>query len=138
MKKTLIALATLGLIASGAASADSFILRIDHRDFRAPVESFDFRYQSRDFREHDRRYQPGIDDRQARLGERLQHGVQTGALTRWEARSLFRELAAIEAKERAFEADGRLHGWERAQLNRDLDRVSLHLRAQLGDGERRY
>ena len=43
-----------------------------------------------------------VDERQARINARIEHGFQTGALTRREARQLERQLALTEQKERAY------------------------------------
>ena len=136
MKRTLIAAALLGTLASGAALADSFTLRIDNRTFRAPAESIPYQHYDRDAGFYDR--DRDIDGRQAILHARVQRGLAHGALTRNEARRAMRELALIESRERAFESDGRLTRWERAELHRELDRAAWNLRYQLRDEERRY
>jgi hypothetical protein len=64
--------------------------------------------------------------------------LHDGRITNSEARRLYRELAAVEAKERAFRADGRLTYREDAELNRNLDRLAENVRAQLRDDERTY
>ena len=79
-----------------------------------------------------------VDERQARINARIAHGIQTGLLTRREARQLGRQLALTEEKERAFEADGRLNRRETAELHRDLDNVAQRLRFERRDSERRY
>ncbi len=79
-----------------------------------------------------------VDERQARINARIEHGFQTGALTRREARQLERQLVLTEEKERAYESDGRLTGRERADLHRDLDSVAQRLRFEQRDAERRY
>jgi hypothetical protein len=136
MKKSLIALATIGVLASGAAAADSFTLRVGDRDGRSFVTVQDYDYDFR--RWHDEGRRMGIDERQARINARIERGLQTGALTRREARQLERQLALTEEKERAFEADGRLNGRERAELHRDLDNVTARLRYERHDADRRY
>lgn len=136
MKKSLIALATVAVLASGSAAADSFTVRVDGRDARSFVTVQD---QGYDFRRwHDEGRGMSIDERQARINARIEQGLQTGVLTRREARQLGRQLALTEQKERAFEADGRLNGRERAELQRDLDNVAQRLRFERRDAERRY
>lgn len=136
MKQSLIALATAGILASGVASADSLVLRFgaDHgRSFYTIQDQ-----QGHDFRRwHDEGRQMSVDERQARINARIEHGFQTGALTRRETRQLGRELATVEQKERAFESDGRLNRRERAELHRDLDNVAARLRFERRDNDRR-
>ena len=79
-----------------------------------------------------------INEREARIRDRIQRGMHDGSLTDREARRLYRELGDIERKERALRADGRLDGREAADLNRDLDRLADNLRDQRHDEERRY
>jgi hypothetical protein len=79
-----------------------------------------------------------INEREARIRAQIQRGVNDGRITNREARGLYRELASIEARERAFKADGRLNYREDAELNRDLDRLANNVRAQVRDDERRY
>ena len=70
-------------------------------------------------------FDPGIDYRQARQHERIAQGVRSGELTAREAARLRAEQRAIAAEERYFKRDGRLSAWERADLERDLDRASV-------------
>ncbi|HEX2561211.1 hypothetical protein [Phenylobacterium sp.] len=72
-----------------------------------------------------------VNERQARLDERIDRGVRTGALTREEAARLradFRYLADLEARYRI----GGLSAAERADLDRRFDDLS----AQIGDEAR--
>ena len=136
MKKSLIALATVGVLASGIAAADSYTVRVRGHDGRSFIAVQDV---GPDFRRwHDEGRRLSVDERQARIHARIEQGLQSGELTRREARRLGRQLAITEEKERAFEADGRLNGRERAELHRDLDYVSQRLRFERHDGERRY
>ena len=64
--------------------------------------------------------------------------MNDGRITNREARILYRQLAAIEPKERTFKSDGRLSYREDAELNRRLDRLADNVRIQLRDDERRY
>lgn len=136
MRKSLIALATVGLLASGAAAADSYTVRIGEHDGRSIVTVQDYGHDFRGWYDEGRRMD--VDERQARINARIEHGIQTGALTRREARQLARQLARTEEKERAYESDGRLTGRERAELHRDLDYVAQRLRFERRDAERRY
>jgi hypothetical protein len=136
MRKSLIALATVGVLVSGAVAADSYTVRIGERDGRSFVTVQDYRNDFRGWYDESRRM--NVDERQARINARIDHGFQTGALTRREARQLERQLALTEQKERAFEGDGRLTGRERAELHRDLDNVAQRLRFERRDADRRY
>ena len=135
MRKSLIALATVGVLASGAVAADSVTLRVGERDSRSFVTVQDHGNDFRGWYDEGRRMT--VDERQARINARIEHGLQTGALTRREARQLERQLAQTEDRERAYEADGRLTGRERAALHRDLDSVAQRLRFEQRDAERR-
>ena len=130
MKGTLIALATAGVLVSGTAFAGTTTFQGDA--FRTasivPVQY----YQRGDDRS------ANINEREARINARIQQGRNDGRITDREARRLYRELADVEARERAFSADGRLDGRERAELNRDLDRLADHVREQARDEQRRY
>ena len=48
------------------------------------------------------------------------------------------QLADIEAKERAYESDGRLNRREREELHHDLDRLGERLRFERRDTQTRY
>jgi hypothetical protein len=133
MKGILIALAAAGALASTTVVANTTvasepsIVRVQY-------------YGERQYNQHERwdGRSLRIDEREARIAERIERGWNDGRLTRWEARRLQRELRGVEAKERAFKSDGRLDRYEVAQLNDDLDRLALNLRSQLRDEQRRY
>jgi len=127
--KTLIALATAGVLASTAIAAGAADSRVD-RQFNSPVMT---PVQYSDYRD-DRA--AAIDERESRITERIQRGMNDGRITNREARRLHRELDAIEAKERAFKNDGRLNRRETDELNRDLNRLANHVRQQMRDEER--
>ena len=135
MKKSFLALAAAGLLASGAAAADRFTLYVDDRGDRPVVRVQNFDNDWRSWHDDGRRMD--VDERQSRINARIEQGFENGALTRREARQLGRQLALTEEKERAFEADGRLNGRERAELHRDLDTLSQRLRFERRDAERR-
>lgn len=119
MNRTIFAIAVAGVLASGAAIA-------------APYDSsgaafITVQYSDR-YADHDR-YGGGwdsasINEREARISARIRHGINDGSLNRYEARRLYGELGNIKAKERSFRSDGRLDRGERAELNRDLDRLA--------------
>jgi hypothetical protein len=83
-------------------------------------------------------FDPGIDYRQARQHERIVQGIRSGELTAREANRLIAEQRAIAAEERYFKRDGRLSSWERAVLERDLDRASRDIYRQKHDAQTRW
>ena len=137
MKKSLIAVAAASVLASGLAAADTLVLRTDNGNVRAYAVQHDPRYDNRWNDGHDRR-NFSIDQRQANIRDRIQRGIDSGRLDRREARRMIRELNDIEAKERAFESDGRLGHRERDALHQDLDNLAMRLRHELRDDDRRY
>lgn len=78
-----------------------------------------------------------IDQRQRAMMARIEHGIRTGQLTRYEADDLVKDLRRTELLERRFEADGRLGRGEAIELDRLLDRLGRELREDLHDGDRR-
>jgi len=74
-----------------------------------------------------------IKQREARINQWIERGLNDGRLRPWEARRLQRELGDIEARANAMEADGRLNGREFAQLDRDLDRLADNVRDRMRD-----
>ena len=135
MRKTLIALAVAGALASGTAVAGN----TSGHDFGStafvPVQHND-RNDWRDDRWDDR--SQNVDEREARIRARIERGHNSGRLTDHEARNLYRQLRAIEAKERTFMADGRLNYRENEELKRNLDRLADNVRAQMRDEDRNF
>ena len=146
MKKSLIALAAAGILASGAAAADSITLRFGQQpDGFVTIQQHDGWRQNDGSRHNDdwrswydegRRF--SVDERQARIHNRIQNGFERGQLTRREARQLERQLARIEEKERGYEYDGRLSRREQADLHADLDQLAQRLRFERRDAQNRY
>ena len=142
MRKTLFALAAAGVLASGAATAAT-----NGHDFGTvfvPVQygnNNQYHYGNNYDRWHDDRWDDraqNINEREARIRARIQRGQSDGRLTDREARHLYRQLNAIEAKERTFMADGRLNYREDAELKRNLDVLADNVRVQMRDDERRF
>jgi hypothetical protein len=134
MKRILFALATASVLASGTAIAGATTVHPvshDRSGMFVPVQYYV------DYARGDNDRSASINEREARIRERIQRGMNDGSITRWEARRLFRDLGSIEAKERAFRSDGRLNSREFAELNRDLERLALNVREQRRDEERR-
>lgn len=78
-----------------------------------------------------------INERQARLDDRIDAGVRSGDLTRNEAMRLrdeFRDLAQLENRYRR----GGLSGWERADLDRRFDGLSAQIRYERRDTGRNW
>jgi hypothetical protein len=79
-----------------------------------------------------------INQRQARLDQRIEQGVRNGALTRPEARRLraeFNQLVRLENRYRV----GGLSRWERSDLSRRFDALSARVRYERNDRQdRRY
>jgi hypothetical protein len=79
-----------------------------------------------------------IDGREHRQHERIRQGVRSGELTQREAARLRGEQAGLRAEERRYRATGGgLSGWERRDLQRDLDRSSRDIYRQKHDGQSR-
>ena len=122
MKKTLglLALSTLGLMASGA-QADEY--RGGHGDRHAYQQS--------------RLYSQQVNARQDRQMERIRGGMQDGRLTRAEFRELMEEQHKIRAMERHFRADGVIDAREFKRLDRALDVASRNIMAEKHDRQAR-
>ncbi len=76
------------------------------------------------------------DRRQARLDERIDGGVRNGSLTRAEAarlRAEYRDIARLETRYRRND----LSSWERADLDRRYDNLSVRIRDQRHDDQLR-
>jgi hypothetical protein len=139
MRKTLIALATAGVLASGLATAASTPGHVGASAFVPVQYSQQNQNQTLD-RWHDDRWDDraqNVNEREARIRARIERGQSIGRLTDREARNLYRQLRAIEVKERTYMADGRLNYREEAELKRNLDRLADNLRAQMRDEDRR-
>ncbi|MEO8407046.1 MAG: hypothetical protein ABI476_01275 [Oxalobacteraceae bacterium] len=63
---------------------------------------------------------PGIDNREFRIGDRIEEGVRSGRITNGEARALQRRQREIERHEARFKSDGVVTPQERRQLRNEL------------------
>ena len=108
MKHVLMATIAATVLASAAAHADP--------------------YMPGEWQERQVQRERVIYERESRVGQWIQHGVDEGAMTPREARRLYRELGYVRQKQHSFEADGRLDRREFAELNDDLDRIVARLR----------
>lgn len=75
-----------------------------------------------------------INQRQARLEQRIDQGVRSGRLTRREAMSLRTEFRNVARLESRYRANG-LSARERADLDRRFDALSARLRWERNDGD---
>lgn len=78
-----------------------------------------------------------IDERQAQLDFRIDQGIRNGQLTRREAFDLRNQLDRIARIEARYRWNG-LSGWERADLDRRLDALTINIRMARRDDDRRY
>jgi hypothetical protein len=77
-----------------------------------------------------------IDDRIARLDNRIDAGVQSGQLTRFEARQLRADFNALVNLETRYEVNG-LSAWERQDLDRRFDQLRMRIRMERTDADDR-
>ena len=77
-----------------------------------------------------------INARQANLDRRIDQGVRTGQLSRREAGRLRAELNSVQRLEAGYRRGG-LSGWERADLDRRLDRLAAQVRYERRDWDNR-
>lgn len=130
MKKTVfaaLATATAFTAIAGAASAQPY----------GGYEQRDYRYDYRQERQEDRWERRNINQRQMEIERRIEAGQRRGALTRNEATSLGNEARNIARLEARYRYNG-LSGWERADLDRRLDRLEGRLWQQARDDDRTY
>ncbi len=79
-----------------------------------------------------------IDQRQYNQQHRIQQGVRSGQLTRYEAARLQAEQARIRRMELAAKRDGHVSRYEAARIRAAQQAASRHIYQQKHDGERRY
>jgi hypothetical protein len=83
----------------------------------------------------DSRWVP-IDQRQERLAFRIDQGVRSGQLTSREAYRLRMEFNQIARLEARYRING-LSNWERADLDRRMDVLTIEIRVARRDDDRR-
>ena len=142
MNKSFVALAVAVVVGTGTAAAGDSTFRADERARGpfVPVQAIQLPAELDEFlglvvQGPDQERRLSVDERQARIAQRIKEGVNRGDLTRSEARRLDRQLAATEHKERRFEADGRLGRRERTELHGDLDQGAQRLRFERRDDD---
>jgi hypothetical protein len=80
---------------------------------------------------------PRVDQRQAQQQQRIDQGVESGALTSREAARLERRQTQFEHREAGVEADGAVTPRERAGLAREQHRDSRAIHRQKHDRQQR-
>ncbi|WGM41226.1 hypothetical protein [Caulobacter sp. NIBR1757] len=78
-----------------------------------------------------------INQRQAQLDRRIDMGVRSGQITRREAANLRQEFRGIARLEARYRSTGGLQAWERVDLDRRFDRLSIKIRWQANDRDHR-
>jgi hypothetical protein len=78
-----------------------------------------------------------INQRQAQLDRRIDMGVRSGQITRREAANLRQEFRGISRLESRYRSTGGLQAWERVDLDRRFDRLSIKIRWQANDRDQR-
>lgn len=84
-------------------------------------------------------FRPGYDNinaREAQIAQQIDFGQRSGRLTFMEARDLRGQMQSINFLEARYRRGG-LNGFERADLDRRLDRVSFNLQRELNDRDHR-
>lgn len=70
---------------------------------------------------------PGIRQRQRAQIHRIGQGINSGQLTRNEARNLIREQRRIQQQKRIYQCDGIMNRAERRQIYREQNRASRRI-----------
>ena len=68
-----------------------------------------------------------INERQQKQRDRIANGIQSGELTRVEAKKLTKQQHKIAAKEARFKSDGVLTRKERSKLQHNLNKASKNI-----------
>jgi hypothetical protein len=126
---TLMAAATFVAITSAQAE--------DARGYRHGTVASTHGFQPSAVRHHPFAGLREINLRQEEQRARIEAGLRRGAITRFEYRRLMAEQQDIQARERAFVADGILSPREFTDLNRRLDIASQHIVIEARDRQRR-
>lgn len=78
-----------------------------------------------------------IDRRQSNQQARIQQGVRSGEINRWEYRKLEAEQARIADMERRAKADGRVDRYEAERIRAAQNAASRHIYQESHDSSRR-
>ena len=131
----LIALATMSFAASHAQANHDSPQRFDTPYGQTWQERED--YGPRHGQRANQHRLAEINARQAQQQDRIQQGLQNGALTRREFRALMSEQHGIRSMERDFMADGFLSPFEFKRLDRALDMAGRNIRMEKHDYDTR-
>jgi len=80
---------------------------------------------------------PVVDQREKNQQSRIKEGVQSGELTRGEARRLEAQQGKIKADEMVAKSDGKVTNAERRQLKREQNRASRNVYRKKHNGATR-
>lgn len=80
---------------------------------------------------------PKVTERQKNQQARIKEGVKSGELTRREAVKLETQQAKIQAEKRMAKADGKVTAAERAKLQHDQNKASMHIYKEKHDKQER-
>lgn len=138
--KTLFA-ATLiaGIFIAGGAFADDRRGNpyLEHYDGRT-AHQYDYQRERPDYRNNDWRVARYVDSLQAEQRTRIEQGLRSGELTRFEAQGLMAEQFEIERLQRKYMADRDIDQYERRRLMNELEDASRNIWRQKHDAQNRY
>ena len=127
MKKVLLSVAALASLAAAVPA-----MAQPYGDYNRGYDN-DYRTYGYERGYNDRAF--NINARERQLSMLIDRGRRDGSISWVEARRLRSELARIEYLEQRYRVNG-LNGWERADLDRRLDRLALQLRVERRDRDR--
>lgn len=80
----------------------------------------------------------GIDLHEFKISQRIDEGIRTGRINRWEADRLHNRFSTIESHEAYFKADGVLTAEERRQLRGELTALRDEVERKIHNGNGRH
>lgn len=142
MKKTLAALAlgSLGLMTTGAQAEGNrggHVYGYGHDSYISMHDRYNHPHHGGHIYQQSRMFSQQINERQDRQMDRIQAGMRSGSLTRYEFRELMQEQRQIRAMEQHAKADGIIDPHEYQRLDRALDRASRSIRSEKHDQQAR-
>lgn len=128
IKSTLgvLAMSALGLVATGAQA-----------DWNRGDHGYGYGYGGHVFKQS-QFFSQQVNERQDRQMERIEAGMRSGALTRFEFHALMQEQHHIRAMEQHFRADGMIDAREFQRLDYALDAASRNIKLEKHDHQERY
>lgn len=126
---SLVALTSLSLMAGTSQAGEGGYYRATVPTY-GPLHHVD-RHHHGHFPSHS--INASIDERQRNQMERIRDGLQSGQLSRFEARQLLQEQKQIERAQRRYLADGRLSRDEWLALDRLQDQAGRNIREEKHD-----